>query len=81
MFLVRGNHEDPEINAEYGFLSECVEKFGQVAGNAAWKAANLLFTYLPLGALVGERVLCVHGGIGRLTHFDEIRSVARPIDV
>jgi Calcineurin-like phosphoesterase len=49
-------------------------------GLVCWKEFNRTFQWLPLSARVGERVLCMHGGIGHLTTLAEIRSIARPLE-
>ncbi len=30
-----------------------------------WKRINALFNWLPLAALIENKILCMHGGIGR----------------
>ena len=43
---------------------------------------NDLFNYLPLGVLVDEQILCLHGGIGSsISKLDDISSLKRPIQV
>jgi len=42
---------------------------------------ELTFRWLPLGVLISEKVLCVHGGIGRIETIDEIANIQRPCDV
>jgi hypothetical protein len=38
-----------------------------------WTAFDDLFNVLPLAALVNRRILCVHGGIGRLESLDQVQ--------
>ena len=42
---------------------------------------NKIFCMLPLSGLIGERILCVHGGIGELSKISDISSLTRPCDV
>lgn len=42
---------------------------------------ELIFRWLPLGILIGDKILCVHGGIGELETLAEIESIERPCDV
>ena len=81
VFLIRGNHESPEVNARDGFLHECVERFGdRKKGVAVWRRLNQLFEWLPLAALVNDVILCVHGGIGEhLASIDEVDALQRPL--
>jgi serine/threonine-protein phosphatase PP1 catalytic subunit len=63
VFLLRGNHECPEINSSYGFVDECRARFGSVDGPIAWRLFNDVFKWLPLCATVDNRIFCVHGGL------------------
>ena len=50
-----------DINALFGFRLECLERLGE-AGVWAWTRMNALFNWLPLAALVEDRIMCMHGG-------------------
>ncbi|KHM99942.1 Serine/threonine-protein phosphatase PP1 [Glycine soja] len=77
-FLLRGNHECASINRIYGFYDECKRRFNV----RLWKTFTDCFNCLPVAALIDEKILCMHGGLSPdLKHLDQIRSIARPIDV
>ncbi|KAK2079181.1 hypothetical protein QBZ16_002872 [Prototheca wickerhamii] len=78
--LIRGNHEASDINALFGFRMECIERLGEAEGLQAWSRFNQLFNWLPLAAVIEDRVLCMHGGIGRSIHsMDQIEELQRPL--
>jgi len=69
-----------DINALFGFRLECIERLGNPHGIWAWTRLNALFNYLPLAALIEDRILCMHGGIGRsISHIDQIAALQRPL--
>lgn len=63
--LVRGNHETRVINATNGFLVECKRRLGNAEGQRVWEAVNRVFEFLPLICVVSQKVLILHGGIGK----------------
>jgi serine/threonine-protein phosphatase PP1 catalytic subunit len=63
VFLLRGNHETREQSEIGGFKTECIDRFGDVNGLCAWSSFLAAFNHLPLAAVVGKRLFCVHGGI------------------
>eukprot|EP00854_Cymbomonas_tetramitiformis_P010953 gene10953-12951_t len=67
VWLIRGNHEDPEINEVYGWPEECRQKYGPVGGPLFRDLVNGVFAWLPLGAVIEKKILCLHGGLGRGT--------------
>ena len=78
--LIRGNHEAADINALFGFRLECIERMGEADGIRTWQRLNDLFNWLPLAAVIEDRVICMHGGIGRsITSVDQIRALQRPL--
>jgi len=77
-FLLRGNHECSTINRIYGFYDECKRRYNL----KMWKMFNECFTYLPLAAIIDEKIFCCHGGLSpELTSMDQVRAVERPCDV
>jgi diadenosine tetraphosphatase ApaH/serine/threonine PP2A family protein phosphatase len=80
--LLRGNHEEADINALFGFRTECIERLGEEAGVQAWTRFNNLFQWLPLAAVIEDRVACMHGGIGRsITHISQLEELERPLTI
>ncbi|KAL8143116.1 hypothetical protein V2J09_016148 [Rumex salicifolius] len=78
--LIRGNHEAADINALFGFRLECIERMGENDGIWAWTRFNQLFNFLPLGALIDKKIICMHGGIGRsINSVEQIEKLERPI--
>ncbi|XP_022707852.1 serine/threonine-protein phosphatase PP1-gamma catalytic subunit B-like isoform X1 [Varroa jacobsoni] len=76
VFLLRGNHETLRINAIYGFLSECRLRYSL----EVYHKFNELFAWLPLAAVVGDKIFCCHGGISpEMKSVDDIREIRRPL--
>uniref|UniRef100_A0A1A9W878 Serine/threonine-protein phosphatase n=1 Tax=Glossina brevipalpis TaxID=37001 RepID=A0A1A9W878_9MUSC len=77
-FMMRGNHECASVNRIYGFFDECKRHYGV----KLWKTFTDCFNCLPVAAIVGEKIFCVHGGLSPdLENMDQIRRLARPLDV
>jgi len=62
VWLNRGNHEDPTMSKKYGFYDACMA-VGD-GGSDVFAALHSAFEWLPLGTVIGDRILAVHGGIG-----------------
>jgi serine/threonine-protein phosphatase 5 len=58
VFLNRGNHELPEMNAFYGFRKE-------VGNDSIWIKFNQIFHLLPIAHIVNRKIFVVHGGLPR----------------
>jgi len=65
--MLRGHHEDRNVNFRYGFADECRSRLNEDPNdsNSIFNRINQMFEYLPLAAVIDNRILCVHGGIGR----------------
>ncbi|XP_055371813.1 serine/threonine-protein phosphatase rdgC isoform X5 [Condylostylus longicornis] len=76
VFLNRGNHEDSVMNGRYGFIREVHQKYKRNAEKLL-KLIEEVYRWLPLGTIVNNRVLIVHGGISDTTDLDLIKSLDR----
>lgn len=68
--FLRGNHEFKHINESYGFKDEIKERYGNID---LWLQIQEIFDYLPFAAIIGNEILCLHGGIG--PSFDSISTI------
>jgi serine/threonine-protein phosphatase 2A catalytic subunit len=77
--ILRGNHESRQITQVYGFYDECLRKYGNAN---VWKAFTDLFDYLPMTALVEEKIFCLHGGLSpSIDTLDHARALDRVQEV
>ncbi|SCU78264.1 LADA_0A04742g1_1 [Lachancea dasiensis] len=77
--MIRGNHETRQITKVYGFYDEIVRKYGN---SNVWRYCCEVFDYLALGAIINNRVFCVHGGLSPdVTTIQQIRAIDRKQEV
>lgn len=75
VFIIRGNHECRQITQVYGFYDECLRKYGN---SNVWKTLTDLFDYLPLGALIENKIFCPHAGLSpSIDSLDHVRKLDR----
>ena len=76
--LLRGNHESSVTNRIYGFYDECKRRYNV----RIWRSFTDLFNYLPVAAIIDEKILCMHGGLSpELKNIQNIQDITRPTDI
>ena len=85
--LLRGNHEDKNVNRYLGLGEECTKRLGEDIDdpNSAFAKLNEAFEQMPLAAVVkdkDQKIFCCHGGIGpSVQDIEGIEAIARPFEV
>lgn len=63
----------------YGFYDECLRKYGNAN---VWKFFTDTFDYLPMTAVVADRIFCLHGGLSpSIDTLDHARDLDRVQEV
>jgi protein phosphatase len=74
---IRGNHEFAEMSNQGGFGAELQNIYGS---EKAEEKILSCFSYMPIAALIGPEVLCVHGGIcPSLYNLKQLSEIPRPL--
>ena len=71
-FLLRGNHEAEIVNRLYGFYDECRRRYSI----KLWKQFTEMFNWMPVAALIDDKIFCVHGGLS-----PEMESIEQLYDI
>ena len=82
--LLRGNHEDRFINNSFGFAEECAERLGEDYDdpNSVFQTLNNMFEWFPLIAIIEDKIMCLHGGIGSsFVSIEDVNKLIRPLTV
>ena len=78
IYLLRGNHESAASNRIYGFYDECKIRYNV----RIWKSFIDLFNWLPIAAIIDEKILCIHGGLSPyLKNLNNINDISRPTEI
>ena len=82
LFLLRGHHESRDVSKKLGFFDECINQYGAEDGEKIWNAFNDVFLYLPITAVIFDRIFCVHSGLSKeLDDISKIEQLKRPIEI
>jgi len=74
IYLIRGNHETPTANLNYGFFDLVSSKYSV----GLYRKYSELFAQMPYAAVLGSSILCVHGGLAEgLTDLEQIASLPK----
>ncbi|RCH98650.1 protein phosphatase Z, partial [Rhizopus stolonifer] len=77
-FLLRGNHESADVTRVYGFYDECKRRMNV----KIWKHFVNVFNAMPIAAVVGGRIFCVHGGLSpQMKSMNQISTIQRPLEI
>ena len=78
VYIIRGNHEFLEMSRQSGFSAELYNLYDKdMSVEDAFMDA---FSYIPIGAMIGKNVLCVHGGIGpHVFRVEQLEKIQRPL--
>ena len=79
--LLRGSHEDKRINFNDGLGLECETRIPEDISSpkSVFNKLNEVFEYMSFAAVIDNKMLCVHSGIGTsFKTLDEIEKLKKP---
>jgi len=81
--LIRGHHENRNINYHLGLWQECEHRFSNSANaTKVFDIINHTFEYLSLAAIVNQEILCIHSGINpHFTKIDQLKQFKKPVAI
>ncbi|KAM4819064.1 serine/threonine-protein phosphatase with EF-hands 1 [Thomomys bottae] len=74
--LNRGNHEDFMMNLRYGFTQEVLNKY-KLHGKQILQVLEDVYTWLPIGTIIDDEILIIHGGISESTDLNLLHHIER----
>lgn len=78
VFFIRGYHELSFVNQSDGFKTEVLKRYDQ----ELYDDFNKLFSYFPLAAVIGSKILCINSGISNeIMSVDQISVNVRPCQI
>ena len=78
IYIIRGNHEFAEMCQFCGFTNELKIVYND---NKIEQEFFKTFSNIPLGALIFNKIFCLHGGIGpSFEIIDQLKYISRPIN-
>lgn len=82
--FIRGSNDDLEISNSLGLADECKYKLCEdiTKPDSVFQQLCEIFNYFPLAALIGNKILCVHSGIGpNINSLKDIATIKKPYNV